>query len=251
MMHDLNDYYVYQGKDGRYRATSPKLNKLVSYPRLLMENYLNRSLLPTEDVHHIDEDPTNNDISNLEIIDHCEHGRMHAQKYKDKEMICPICNKSFIWTAKQQSHANGNKNRKDRKTRNMSGPFCSKQCVGINNQRIQIERATNGKITGGYKYKDKIAVCVGCGKEFLYTAKMQRDRRKECRDTPCCSIECVYASNTKYPKDLIIEIQNKLRENNGNFAKTEREYNIKQGSLHNILRRRGLPHHKDDYKNIA
>lgn len=36
--------------------------------RLVMEQYLGRYLLPTEVVHHRDENPTNNDMSNLELF---------------------------------------------------------------------------------------------------------------------------------------------------------------------------------------
>lgn len=35
---------------------------------------------PQYHIHHIDEDPTNNDISNLEIVDASEHGRLHASE---------------------------------------------------------------------------------------------------------------------------------------------------------------------------
>lgn len=41
--------------------------------RWKMEKHLGRELKPWEDVHHKDEDKTNNDISNLEVIDHGEH----------------------------------------------------------------------------------------------------------------------------------------------------------------------------------
>lgn len=46
--------------------------------RLVMEQYIGRYLRETEDVHHKDHNRSNNSIENLEIIDHREHGRMHA-----------------------------------------------------------------------------------------------------------------------------------------------------------------------------
>ena len=46
--------------------------------RLAMEEHLGRYLLPEEDVHHLDDDKTNNDISNLELF----AGRSeHLKKY--------------------------------------------------------------------------------------------------------------------------------------------------------------------------
>ena len=78
MIHNLNDYNIEIGKDGRIRAYSKTTHKVVSYPRLIMENILDRKLLKTEDVHHKDKNPLNNDPSNLEVMDHREHDRIHG-----------------------------------------------------------------------------------------------------------------------------------------------------------------------------
>ena len=201
-MYDLSNYNVETGKDGRVRAYN-KINKTVtSYPRIIMSNFLGRELLKTEDVHHKDGNPLNNEIENLEVLDHKEHDRMHATRYFDKQMICPICNKEFTWTAKRQSTASRNRNKKER---NNDGPFCSRRCAGINNQRIQVEKGLTTK------YVDKIETCIGCKKQFLYTAKMQRERRKETRNTPYCSAECMYKSKTKYIWDGSTWINNKTK----------------------------------------
>ena len=64
-MTDLDNYNVYQNKDGRYRAYNKITHKVTSYPRVLMESILGIQLLPTEDVHHKDEDYTNNNPDNL------------------------------------------------------------------------------------------------------------------------------------------------------------------------------------------
>ena len=236
-MIDMSNYNVYQNKDGRYRAYNKTTHKVTSYPRVLMEAILGRQLLPTEDVHHKDEDYTNNDPSNLEVIDHREHDRLHGgrnRKYEKQLMICPICKKEFIWTEQQQS-------RFYEKERS-GGPFCSNKCKGINNQKVQAEK---GLAT---KYEDKIAICAGCGKPFLYTAKSQRDRRPETKNKPYCSIECVYKSNTKYTKELLLIIQAALHESNGSFATVEKELNIPRGRLGRILKRHNLPYHSADYK---
>lgn len=132
-MIDLSNYNIYQNKDGRLRAYNKTTHKVTSYPRVLMEMKLGRPLLKTEDVHHKDENPLNNTLENLEVIDHREHDRMHGgnnKKYINKEMICPICNNTFIWNTRQQSQF-------QRKKRS-GGPFCSKRCAGINNQLVQM-----------------------------------------------------------------------------------------------------------------
>lgn len=46
--------------------------------RLVMEQKIGRRLLPSEHVHHLDHDKTNNHPDNLRIISPVEHGRYHA-----------------------------------------------------------------------------------------------------------------------------------------------------------------------------
>lgn len=48
-----------------------------SAARKTMEEHLGRSLRSDEHVHHKDEDYTNNDIDNLEILSPSEHQRLH------------------------------------------------------------------------------------------------------------------------------------------------------------------------------
>lgn len=48
--------------------------------RWLMEKHLGRKLLPTEDVHHKDENKLNNDMKNLELISHGAHSTLHNNK---------------------------------------------------------------------------------------------------------------------------------------------------------------------------
>jgi transposase len=49
--------------------------------RKKMERKLGRKLDRSEHVHHIDHDFTNNDETNLQIVDASEHGRMHAYEH--------------------------------------------------------------------------------------------------------------------------------------------------------------------------
>lgn len=46
--------------------------------RRVIEEAIGRKLEPTEQVHHKDEDPTNNNLENLEIKTASEHGKHHA-----------------------------------------------------------------------------------------------------------------------------------------------------------------------------
>lgn len=47
--------------------------------RLVMERHLGRKLSRAETVHHRDGNKMNNELSNLEVIDAREHGRIHGK----------------------------------------------------------------------------------------------------------------------------------------------------------------------------
>lgn len=51
--------------------------KYVFLHRKIVEEFLGRKLGEMEDVHHRDEDKTNNDISNLIVLTKAEHSRLH------------------------------------------------------------------------------------------------------------------------------------------------------------------------------
>lgn len=103
----IKKMYVYNRKSDNRKIAILRMNdgslKTVSYPRLLVENDLMRKLDVDEDVHHKDEDVTNNDIDNLESIDHVTHVTNHAnKKYYPLMATCQVCGKSFLWTAERQ-----------------------------------------------------------------------------------------------------------------------------------------------------
>ena len=53
-----------------------------------MEKKLRRPLLTAEIIHHIDGNPSNNDIENLMIVNLISHRKIHARKYKRPCIIC-------------------------------------------------------------------------------------------------------------------------------------------------------------------
>ncbi len=75
--------------DGRYlyRATykGDRKYKKSFIHREVMEEHLGRKLERWEEVHHIDENRLNNDISNLEVLSKSEHAKLHG---KQRNHLC-------------------------------------------------------------------------------------------------------------------------------------------------------------------
>lgn len=111
------------------------------YARYLMCIKEKRILLSNEDVHHIDHDQTNDDISNLEILNEKIHTSLHKLKGPVKT-ICTYCKKEYIET---RSHYSGRLAKK-------SEPFCSISCINV----VKNARMFALKIKGGMKLKAKI-----------------------------------------------------------------------------------------------
>ena len=120
-------YGPYYRKDGRQHVICihyiSGLRKTVSYPKFLVEMELGRFLEPNEIVHHIDGDFTNNEMSNLEVLDRSEHGYQHATKNME-EFTCPICKEKFTLTGKKLHNVRSSHSR-----RVYAGPFCSDVCL--------------------------------------------------------------------------------------------------------------------------
>lgn len=75
----------------------PKANANGLYPlhRVLAENKIGRLLLDDEVVHHIDEDKSNNDPSNLAVMNRDEHTKLHNDQFPMIPCVCPVCGKQF------------------------------------------------------------------------------------------------------------------------------------------------------------
>lgn len=63
----------------------PSLKRSVPFHRWIMEQFLERKLLPTEMIHHKDGNKYNNDISNLQIVYSVkEHRKLHMELSRRK-----------------------------------------------------------------------------------------------------------------------------------------------------------------------
>ena len=126
MYDEYNIYGPYQRSDGREHVVlyNGEHRKTISYPRFLIETKLGRKLKEDEIVHHKDGDKSNNNLSNLKIIERSKHSSKHAVELKAQSFICPMCGESFLLEGKKLYDAKYN--RKE----GSAGPFCSIECAG-------------------------------------------------------------------------------------------------------------------------
>lgn len=121
-------YGPYLRKDGRKHVIIIHDNKRVtkSWPRYLMEQYLGRELRPEETVDHIDNDFTNDSLSNLQILTLKDNVKKQHNTRKEEvyvAVVCKNCGKLFN-RRKKLIEYNINVLKKD-------GPYCSHKCVGM------------------------------------------------------------------------------------------------------------------------
>lgn len=117
-------YGPYLRKDNRLHLVIKKDDgKLtsISYSKWVMENHLGRKLTKNETVDHIDNDPLNNDISNLQILSREDNARKAIVPAEYVELTCKCCGKSFSRRKAWETYL---------RTHKRDGPFCSKKCVG-------------------------------------------------------------------------------------------------------------------------
>lgn len=126
-MEIMRIYGPYLRKDGRKHVCilhPDGRRQTKSYPKYLMENHLGRELTLEETVDHIDDDFTNNDILNLQILTRVEN----IKKYKDQNkavMLNLTCKCCGILFERREAVELYNRN-----IRLLDGPFCSQSCVG-------------------------------------------------------------------------------------------------------------------------
>ena len=117
----------------RFNGESYSLDRTGHYRRLnylhrIVWNYCYDEIPAGYEVHHIDNNPANNDISNLQIMTGHQHKKLH--RIHTAEITCPVCGKIFA----NSSHGS---------------TYCSRQCAAKSKQMPTFEK-----------------ICPSCGKTF-------------------------------------------------------------------------------------
>lgn len=95
-----NSYY-------RYNKSSDGKKTTIYLHVAVWENYHKKKVPKDHVIHHVDHNPLNNDISNLQLMGRAEHTTLHMldkdRLGKPKNYICQRCGEDFVSKATKKS----------------------------------------------------------------------------------------------------------------------------------------------------
>lgn len=133
-------YGPYLREDGRKHVIlihDDGTRKTKSYPKFLLEQKLNRELGSDETCDHIDEDFSNDELDNLQVLTRLDNIKKHTLTIPPAEthtFICPVCRDEATRILSEIRH-NLNLGK--------SGPYCSRKCAGLVGKDILRIRVTS------------------------------------------------------------------------------------------------------------
>ena len=142
-------------------------------------SYYNGEILQGYVLHHVDNNPANNSIENLQALTNIEHIKLHNTKIPLLKN-CPICGKEFTPKNNHQTYCSHSCSAKSESTENKKKicPVCGKTFIKKRNRQIYCSQ--NCRIAHQKNHEQKI--CVICGKKFMTDCKHPK--------TITCSSSC-------------------------------------------------------------
>lgn len=144
------------------------------------------------EIHHVDGNKANNDISNLQLLTRVEHGKLHTQHLRNPDKKCPTCGKTFHPRSSKQKYCSiscckgyRTKQNYDRicpccgkafKARHKYNVYCSVSCAAKMRTKNLVEKT-----------------CPLCGKNFSTNFPKQI----------CCSRSCASKMRCQMKKDAL------------------------------------------------
>ena len=127
-------YKVFHLKEGRWYAqlVSPLHRTTIAWAKYVMEVHIGYKLDETEQVDHIDDDKSNDDLSNLQILSGVDNTRKSARPLIIVEAKCSICGKSFKRDLLRTRIGS-------LRAYMSEGSTCSRRCGGIKSRRTKQE----------------------------------------------------------------------------------------------------------------
>ena len=153
--------------------------KVMLYHRHIMEQHIGRKLKHEEFVHHINHDPFDNRIENLEITSHVEHMRHHNTKYSSRTCAITDCKKKrfskgicSMHYRRLRVHGDTSKNPKvvyDHENQTCSLVDCNREifCLGFCERHYK-KYKKYGDAT--YKIPKKSCSHRGCNRKYSYNS---------------------------------------------------------------------------------
>lgn len=115
--------------DGRKRVDLFNSNKdrtTIAYAKYLMSVHLGHEIPEGYEVDHIDDDSTNDEISNLQLLTEEEHLLKTTKSLSTGrtmiKLVCPVC---------------GNEFEREKRQVKVSNPKCSRRCNGLASKNLQ------------------------------------------------------------------------------------------------------------------
>jgi len=130
--------------------------RIIREHRWVMEQHLRRRLRTDEHVHHDDEVPTNNELSNLKLTTRSEHTRLHSKPAPQTKLTCPKCGDGFSRPTRDVRY---------RRKHGQKEIFCSRSCSR------QGRHVGKELFVGSY-------FCDVCGDRFVLSPSQYRLRKK-------------------------------------------------------------------------